>query len=288
MTKVKFPLLERYRYRRKQDRLYLPPPKWGFKTFLKNKLTETGLIPTQKTIYPKVRLDIMLNRYCNLNCFSCTALGMNPSKDETTFEEIEAFVINMEGYHPGITFLLTGGEPTAIDHGKLEKICDLIHDHGYKTAILTNGFKLVPVEWFDYVLLDRHGINDDDIAKWIKHLEQADHENYEVLETLWHMDLPYSIKDNITKGARCGAWMNSISLWKDVIYLCCNLMHVSAWDGDIDQKLAFNLREAGWTAYNPDLAETIKNWRETLPGDAYRMCTVKCWKGSSKTNWVKL
>lgn len=282
-------LLKRYRNRRRQDRLYLPPPKQGFKMLLKNKLIEYGLITTPKRFYPTERLGIMLNRYCNLNCYSCAALGMNPPPDETTFEEIKSFVTNMEGYKPGITFLLTGGEPTAIDHGKLEKICDLIHEHGYKTALMTNGFKLVPAEWIDYVILDRHGINDDDIAKWELHLKQAKHEKYEVLDTLWHMDLPYSTKDNITRGARCPAWMNSITLWKDVVYLCCNHMHAAMWDSEkLDKKLASSLRDAGWNAHNPDLVETIHNWRDTLPGEAYRVCSIKCYKHSSKTRWVKI
>lgn len=195
---------------------------------------------------------------------------------------------NIEGYNPKATFLLTGGEPTAIDHGKLEKICDLIHDQGHNIAIMTNGFRLTPTEWYDYVVLDRHGINDGDIAKWEHHLKQTKHENYEVLDTLWHIDIPYSLEDNITEGARCRAWMNSITLWKDVIYPCCNIMHMAAWDGDFGKKLAPSLRDAGWNVYNPDLVETIRNWRETLPGEAFRVCSIKCWKNCSKTKWVKI
>lgn len=281
-------LITRFRNRRKRDRLYRPPPEQGLMNLLENMLVEKGLIQPKQVFLPRRRLSILLNRYCNLNCYSCSALGMNPPRDETTLEEIEAFLTNIEGYQINSTVLLTGGEPTAIDHGKLEKICDLIHEQGHKTAILTNGFRLIPVEWIDYVVLDMHGINEEDIAKWRTHLKLANRENYDVFDTKWHMDIPYSLEDNITKGARCGSWTTSLTLWKDVIYPCCNLMHMASWDGDINQILASSLRDAGWNAHNPDLADTIRNWRETLPGEAYRICAIKCWKHANKTRWVKI
>jgi len=275
-------LLEHYRNRRRHDRLYRPPPQQGWKGFINRRLH-----PPETSFIPEKRMNLLLNRYCNLNCYSCACMGMNPPKDETTIEELQAFLINIKGYRQDPTFLLTGGEPTAIDHGKLEKICDLIHGMGYKTALLTNGYKLIPTKWIDYIVLDKHGINDEDIAKWETHLAQEDRDSYEFREKQWHMDIPYAMKDNISKGVRCGTWM-SITLWKDVVYPCCNIMAVAWWNGDMDQKLASSLRAAGWNAYNPDLVETIKNWRDTLPGEVYRLCMTQCWKDSSKTKWVKI
>ena len=275
-------LLEHYRNRRRHDRLYRPPPQQGWKGFINRRLH-----PPETSFIPEKRMNLLLNRYCNLNCYSCACMGMNPPKDETTIEELQAFLINIKGYRQDPTFLLTGGEPTAIDHGKLEKICDLIHGMGYKTALLTNGYKLIPTKWIDYIVLDKHGINDEDIAKWETHLAQEDRDSYEFREKQWHMDIPYAMKDNISKGVRCGTWM-SITLWKDVVYPCCNIMAVAWWNGDMDQKLASSLRAAGWNAYNPNLVKTIKNWRETLPGEVYRLCMTQCWKDSSKTKWVKI
>ena len=275
-------LLEHYRNRRRHDRLYRPPPQQGWKGFINRRLH-----PPETSFIPEKRMNLLLNRYCNLNCYSCACMGMNPPKDETTIEELQAFLINIKGYRQDPTFLLTGGEPTAIDHGKLEKICDLIHGMGYKTALLTNGYKLIPTKWIDYIVLDKHGINDEDIAKWETHLAQEDRDSYEFREKQWHMDIPYAMKDNISKGVRCGTWM-SITLWKDVVYPCCNIMAVAWWNGDMDQKLASSLRAAGWNAYNPNLVETIKKWRETLPGEVYRLCMTQCWKDSSKTKWVKI
>jgi len=233
-------------------------------------------------------MNLFLNRYCNLNCYSCAALGMNPPPDKTTIEEIHAFLINIEWYQPVTTFMLTGGEPTAVDHTKLEKVCNLIHEHGYKTALLTNGYKLIPTEWLDYILLDKHGINDEDIAKWEEHLKNSSRDIFEFREKQWHMDIPYSMKNNLTQGAKCSNWISSLTLWKDVVYPCCNIMCVAWWNGDIDQNLASSLRDAGWNAHNPDLTETILNWRKTLPGEAYRVCMIQCWRHSSQTKWMKI
>ena len=276
-------LLEHYRNRRRHDRLYRPPPQQGWKGFLNRRLH-----PQETSFAPEKRMNLFLNRYCNLSCYSCAALGMNPPRDETTIDELTAFLTNIKGYSPGITFMLTGGEPTAMDHGKLETICALIHEKGYKTALLTNGFKLIPTEWIDFILLDKHGINDNEIAKWEDHLKDKRYDTYEFREKQWHMDIPYSLKNNITEGAKCGNWITSATLWKDVVYPCCNMMCAAWWNNDVDKDLAQKLREAGWSAYNPDLVNTILNWRETLPGEAYRVCQLKCWRKASKTKWVKI
>ena len=276
-------LLEHYRNRCRHDRLYRPPPDQGWRGFIKRRINP----PPRRFVFDE-RMGLFLNRYCNLNCYSCAAMGMNPPRDETNIEEISSYLKNIEGYNPRATFLLTGGEPTAIDHGKLKRICDLIHENGYTIALLTNGFKLIPTDWIDYIMLDKHGINDEDIAKWEVHLKKENRDLYEFREKQWHMDIPYAMKDNLTEGARCGAWMKSITLWKDVVYPCCNLMCVAWWNNDIDQKLASALRDAGWNAHNPNLIETLLNWRETLPGEAYKLCMTQCWRGASKTKWMKI
>lgn len=276
-------LLEYYRSRIAMIRLSRPPPDQGLVAFIKRRLATSPI-----KFIPDRRMNLFLNRYCNLSCYSCGAMGMGPPRDETSLEEIRAFLTNIEGYQPGTTFMLTGGEPTAMDHEKLVVICSLIHSHGYKTALLTNGFRLIPTDWIDYVLLDKHGINTDQIAKWEVHLKAGGHEAYEFREKAWHFDIPQAMEDNITEGARCGNWVNSVTLWKDVVYPCCNIMCVAWWHGDMDQDLAGSLRDAGWSAYNPDLAETIANWRETLPGEAYRVCMIKCWRGSSNIEWRKI
>jgi len=276
-------IVEYFRDRLNRIRLYRPPPERGVWPFIKRRFN-----PPIRRFDFEERMGLFLNRYCNLECFSCGALGMKPPPDETTLEEVEAYLTNIEGYNPGITFMLTGGEPTAVDHDKLRKICELVHERGYTTALLTNGFKLIPVKWIDYIMLDKHGINDADIAKWEDHLKNEKRDIYEYREKRWHMDIPYAMKDNITEGARCGSWMTSLTLWKDVVYPCCNLMCVAWWNGDIDQDLAGSLRDAGWSAFNPDLVDTIMNWRETLPGEAYKLCSTKCWRESSRTRWVKI
>lgn len=265
----------------RDDRLYKSPPHQGLKGVIKR------MVDKPPSYIPKRRINIFLNRYCNLSCFSCAALGMDPPRDETTLEEIIAFLQKMVYHDPGSTVMLTGGEPTAIDHGKLKEICDEIHDHGFKTAMLTNGFKIAPVEWFDYIILDKHGINDADIKKWEKHLK-AHGRDIDYREKYHHMDIPYSIEGNITKGARCNNWIHTLTLWRDVVYPCCNIMCVAWWADDYNKILAPALRKNGWTVDNPELANTIRNWRETLPAEVYRICTLLCWKEAPRTKWVKI
>jgi len=212
---------------------------------------------------------------------------MRPPPDETTTSEIANFLRNLGEYAPGSTVMLTGGEPTAVDHGKLKTVCSLIHDHGYKVALLTNGFKLIPVEWVDYIILDKHGINDADISKWEAHLEEAGRD-IDYRDKYFHMDIPYSMDGNITKGARCNNWIYTLTLWRDVVYPCCNMMCVAWWNNDYGDILAPALRKAGWNADNLELADDIRAWRTTLPGEAYRTCTLGCWRDAPRTRWVKI
>ena len=86
------------------DRLYRPPPDRGFIAYIKRKTR-----PSLRKFVFEERMGLFLNRYCNLKCYSCAALGMNPPSDETTLEEIKAYLKNIEGYKPGATFMLTGG-----------------------------------------------------------------------------------------------------------------------------------------------------------------------------------
>jgi hypothetical protein len=213
---------------------------------------------------------------------------MNPPPDETTVEEIIVFLQKMVYYAPGSTVMLTGGEPTAYDHGKLKEICDEIHLHGFKVALLTNGYKLIPVDWVDYIILDKHGeANEGSIKHWEDHLK-AHGRDIDYRDKYYHMDIPYSIEGNITKGARCNNWIQTLTLWRDVVYPCCNIMCAAWWAGDYGDILDPALRKNGWTITNPELANTIRNWRDTLPAEAYRTCTLQCWRDAPRTKWVKI
>lgn len=259
-----------------RDNRNAAPHDRGFISYLKRKIKPHKTIPNRK-------ISIFLNRYCNLNCYSCAALGMNPKPDETSIEDIELFLIQMNNLLPGSTVMITGGEPTMSP--QLEQVTQLIRENGFKSAMLTNCFKFVPLDWFDFIILDYHGINEGEFELWREALTNSGRW-WDLRMKHMHQDIPYAMENNITKGARCLNWLTNYTLWKDIIYPCCNMMCVEWWNETDEATLA--LREAGWTVHNPDLVETIKNWRETLPAEVYRLCTLKCWKHSSRSKWVDI
>ena len=276
-------ILEYIKNKRKHDKLRRPPPQQGIWNFIRRK------IGTKKVKVIEGRtLSIFVNRYCNLQCFSCGVMGTNPPPQETSLEDIESFLTNIDGYKSGSTIMIIGGEPTMIEYTKLERICDLVHEHGYKTAMTTNGFKLIPPEWMDYIILDKHGINDDDIAKWELHLKEHNRDDYNVREKYYHKDIRYSLEDNTTLGPKCSGWIASITQAMDVVYPCCAMNSIPLWHGDDGEHLASLLREAGWNVHNPNLPDTIRNWRTTLPAEVFKVCTTMCWRDAKKTKWVRI
>ena len=78
-----------------------------------------------------------------------------------------------------------------------------------------------------------------------------------------------------TPGVSCPRWLQP-TLWLDVIYPCCGMAQMEGWDNDMI--LRDSLREAGWTTKNPDLADTMRDWRRTIPAEVIKKCLFSCWK----------
>lgn len=230
-------------------------------------------------------MNIFVNTYCNLSCFSCAALGMDtrPPPVDARIEDIELFLKHMKKIHPGGIATLTGGEPTMYPH--LEKVCKLVREYGFKVGLLTNGYKLHSPDLFDLIMLDHHGVNEAELEKWKKALEKSDTE-WEIIEKQFHQDIPHAIKDNITPGARCENWLGTLTLYQNVVYPCCNIMCVEWWWDTFEVSEA--LIDAGWIIENPNLPKTIQNWRETLPSEVYRLCTIGCWRDANKAIWKNI
>jgi organic radical activating enzyme len=210
-------------------------------------------------------------------------MGQRPTPGETTLQEIEAFLYHMEKYKPGSTVMITGGEPTMSPN--LGRVAREIGARGFKSFLLTNGFKLVEPAWFDYIILDDHGINKSEIENWKRGLRDTD-VWWKVRNKTMHIDTLNAKYLNITKGARCSSWLDPLTLWRDVVYPCCLMMCVEWWH--YTDEITKALRASGWTVENPSLVSTIKNWRETLPSEFYRFCSLKCWRDSEKVIWVPI
>ena len=113
----------------RRDRLRPPHQKGPF-AYVARKIFPRKTIPNR-------HISIFLNRYCNLKCYSCAALGMNPEPAETTLADIAKFLEHMKSFKPGSTIMVTGGEPTMSPD--LESVTTMIRDNGFKSAMLTNG-----------------------------------------------------------------------------------------------------------------------------------------------------
>ena len=270
--------VKKYSEALKRDSLRAPNHR-GIINYIDRKLNPRNDIPNR-------HISIFLTTACNLDCFSCGALGMNPRPkvEYTLLEDIELFLGQMQGIYPDSFIMLTGGEPTL--YPELEKVCSLIREYGFKPSMLTNGYKIVPVEWFDAIMIDYHGeSNKLRIEEWKQILKWSD--------ILWamhdkqdHKDIEIAMNGNISHGLRCRTLFEPLTLWKNVIYPCCNIMCLEWWHKD--NSVTAGLIDAGWTVDNDDFPATFKNWRDTLPLEFIKMCSLNCWEGSSNHKWVKL
>ena len=148
--------------------------------------------------------------------------------------------------------------------------------------MLTNGYKFYNPELFDLVLLDYHSVNEEKIEEWKAALKKSDIA-WDIRMKEYHQDIPFAIKNNKTMGVRCSNWLNPLTLWQNVVYPCCNIMCVEWWADTFE--VSSSLIENGWIVENPNLISTIKNWRETLPPEFYRLCSIGCWKDADKARW---
>ncbi len=258
---------------------FRPPHQRGLINYIARKLKPRIKIPNRQ-------ISIFLTTNCNLNCFSCGALGMDPRPkvEYTQLENIELFLGQMQGIYPNSFIMLTGGEPTL--HPDLQRVCELIREYGFKPAMLTNGYHKVPVEWFDAIMIDYHGeSNRIAIKEWRLILKNSDI-IWDMHDKRYHQDMNVAMDNNITKGLRCSNFLKPLTLWKSVIYPCCNIMCLEWWHDDDSATKGF-IRE-GWHVHNEEFPDTFKNWRDTMPLEFYKMCSLQCWRDASKRKWVKL
>lgn len=232
------------------------------------------------------RFLIITNNFCNMACWSCSALcnrpiGSNPFrkvKEITPLENIKKFLDLIDGYRPDYWIRLSGGEVTLCEPDYIKAICDLTHEHGRNISLLTNGARmdLVDPDWFEFIHLDEHILNSQTIADTRERFKDIGYKRYQVWTTKEHRDLELQRTNHITKGLRCEANMEAITLWRDTMYNCCVLPFLDGWNGDT--KIRDSQLAAGWSIHNPNLVETMENWINTLQADSVFACQTQCWK----------
>lgn len=87
--------------------------------------------------------DIVTSHLCNKRCQFCIDAFLNTSRETVSGELVEKFLSMLDDYTGGrkITILLLGGEPTVLPKDKLIEISEIIHAHGHKASMSTNGIQ---------------------------------------------------------------------------------------------------------------------------------------------------
>lgn len=253
---------------------WMPPHSRGLLPFLKRKLFPQPTAPDR-------RGTIVLTTACNLSCFSCAAKGGEAPPIKSSIHAIARFVEAIGEVYGPSTIHFTGGEPTL--YKDIELAAKVVKASGMKLAMLTNGARLIDLSNFDYVLIDDHGTNSINVMRYLEHIKKYPDIITTVKDTTWHQDTAYLREGNITKGLRCPSWMTSVMLMGEAIFPCCNIGFLDMWEGNTN--LYDAMMESGWNVWNPNLADTIRNWRETLPDLAYKRCSIHCWKHSKRGRW---
>ena len=240
--------------------------------------------------------EILVTNICNMKCFSCSTLcdkpfGTNSFRDEPYKIEpndLNIFLRRLRGLYPEHWVRLEGGEPTLLDYKTMMELCKICYNNDRKVDILTNGYRLKEYDpyWFDAIILDDHGTNHQKIIECKKFLESNKYRSYYIHNQKFHYDLDYMRKNNITLGQRCPEWMNTISLYKQVVYPCCVMCYLDGWSNELD--ITEDLRKASFTISNPDLGHYLKNWRKYLPNSVYKMCSIGCWRDSKNIKKIYL
>lgn len=232
------------------------------------------------------RFLVLTNNFCTLQCYSCSALcnrpmGSNPfrwEKHVTPLEDIERFLDLIDDYRPKYWVRLSGGESTLCGPEYLRELCEISHSHGRNVSMLTNGARMQDCDphWFDFIHLDEHIVNAHHIYDTARYFKEKGYKRFQILTTKVHRDLDLQRKDHVSPALHCEGWMEAISLWRGTVYPCCVLPFLDGWNNDT--KIRDSLNEAGWNIDNPDLADTMRDWKHTTPPQTVYACSLQCWK----------
>lgn len=232
------------------------------------------------------RFLVLTNNFCDLSCWGCSALsdrpfGSNPFRAERYTQPVKyvrKFLDLIDGYRPKYWLRLSGGESSLCGPEYLKLLTELSHEHNRNISLLTNGARADEIDphWFDFIHLDEHIVNKDKIYSVAEYYKSVGFKRFQILTTKIHRDLGLQRKHHITKGLRCEAWLEAISLWRDTVYPCCVLPFLDGWNNNT--VIRDSLIENGWSINNPDLVDTIKRYVHTIPDEVVYACRYQCWK----------
>jgi len=179
---------------------------------------------------------------------------------------------------------LFGGEFTALPIRKMEEIIETFHSYGRRMWLLTNGFNLLGLDkthlnMIQNITLDDHGINHNHVMNCLSHLKGFYSGKADRMVILTHWNLETAMKHPSNRGLACKPLKNfaiDLTFYRSAIYPCCNGPGVEAYNKTM--KINEALIDAGWTLHNPDVLNTLNNWKKTLPQTFIDMCLNHCWR----------
>lgn len=241
-----------------------------------------------------LHLTLSVTNLCNLHCEYCLNLCESPiQKDsphiwrrnvwELSPAMLSIFCERMKGIGENDLHLLTGGEPTAIPVRRLQALTDVLISWKRKIALLTNGYGLMdlPKEYvrqISHIWLDNHGTNLEVVAECRHWLSDFGYRGVVHVKTSnkYHFNYRAGMAHPLNQGRRCRRWLTTPELSpRGILHPCCNTQWLMAHNNDT--RMEDELKAAGWHVHNPDLVETLRNWRSTMPAYVNDQCLNVCW-----------
>lgn len=248
----------------------------------------------------RVEVRINVTNSCNLHCDYCDHDAHLPFEKNgskifrsspyiASPDDVEKFCQQMIGVGENDSHVLQGGEITVLPVNLIVRFIDILASYGRRVGIRTNGYNLsaIPIkklQKLDFIYLNEHGNNTEAIKYCLDFLN----ENYSgrVIneENLYHRDLSAYLNHNegtVEQGLACSHLMATLTLISPVVHPCCNSW--ALMNALNSQKIKELLIKAGWTSDNPELKNTLGNWRHTLPQPFLEsFCASSCYLTASR------
>jgi hypothetical protein len=249
-------------------------------------------------IQHNVTVRINATNICNIHCTHCDNDAHLPivRHGELIYRskalvaeaaDIERFCELMAGVGEDEPHLLTGGEITALPISTINGYIDVLQRYGRKIGMRTNGYNVRGISpeklgLLDRIFLNSHGVNQEAIDASREYLDRHFHGTLIPEQTLEHRDLRAVVhhgQGTIEEALACDHLLATLTLLPPVVLPCCNTW---ALMNSLNSETMMNeLIQAGWTVHNPDLKETLRNWRTTLPKAFLQTyCADSCYKTS--------
>lgn len=229
-----------------------------------------------------VEVRINVTNACNLHCDFCDhdahlpfdkngskILRQNPMV--ATPEALEQFCKVLSGVGEEERHVLQGGEITVLPVNLIIRLIGILDFYGRRMGMRTNGFNItnIPLDSLnklEFIYLNAHGNNQEAI----EHCHDFLVKNYDGQiineENFYHRNLSAYVnhgQGTVEQGLNCNHMLSTLTYLPPIIHPCCNswaLMNTLN-----NTQMGRLLIKAGWTSDNPDLKNTLVNWRQTLP-----------------------